>query len=101
MTVYFLTGPKGLPANVKFSVSAKVIRAPRLSTLPLDPEVIEVGLPPAVPSELWQPGHIYSVRFTYRKRPGTERLFGNFVSTRGGAAPSPVGVARSIDLATL
>jgi hypothetical protein len=101
MTLYFLTGPKGIAPNLKFSVSAKVTRAPRLSTLPLDPEVIEVGLPPIVPSALWQPGQIYSVKFTYRHRPGTEQLSGSFVSIRGGAAPSVVGGRRSVELAVL
>jgi 4-amino-4-deoxy-L-arabinose transferase-like glycosyltransferase len=101
MTLYFLTGPKGMAPNVKFSVSAKVTKAPRLSSLPLDPEVIEVGLPPTVPSALWKPGQIYSVKFTYRHRPGTEQLFGSFVPIRNGAAPALVGGGRSVELAVL
>ena len=101
MTLYFLAGPNGLPPNVTFSVSAQVIRAPSLSTLPLDPEVIEVGLPPTVPTKLWRPGHIYSIKFTYRHRPGTERLFGTFVASPGGRAPALIGGARSVELAIL
>jgi hypothetical protein len=63
--------------------------------------VIEVGLPSTVPTALWIPGHIYSAKFTYRHRPGRERLFGSFVSTRGGPAPANVGGAKSVELAVL
>ncbi len=101
MTLYFLTGPKGMPANLKFSASAQVTKRMPLSTLPLDPAVIEVGLPPTIPTELWLPGHIYSVKFTYRHRPGRERLFGNFVSTRGVPGPALLGGAKSVELAVL
>jgi 4-amino-4-deoxy-L-arabinose transferase-like glycosyltransferase len=103
MTLYFLAGPKPMTPGLKFLVSAKVMEAPRLSTLPLDPDVIEVGLPFTVPTELWRPGQIYSVKFTYRKRPGKERFFGNFVTTRGGRAPSIAQPpnAKTVDLATL
>jgi len=101
MTLYFVAPPKPMTPNLKFLVSGKVIEAPRLSTLPLDPEIIEVGLPFTVPTDLWRPGHIYSMKFTYRKRPGKERFFGNFVAARGGRVPAIAGGAKAVDLATL
>ena len=101
MTLYFIASPKAMTPGLKFLVSAKVLAAPRLSTLPLDPEIIEVGQPFTVPSELWRPGHIYSMKFTYRKRPGQERFSGNFVAPRGGRVPAIVGGAKAVDLATL
>lgn len=101
MTLYFLAGPKPMTPNLKFLVSAKVVEAPRLSTLPLDPDIIEVGLPFTVPTELWRPGHVYSVKFTYRKRPGKERFFGSFVPLRGGRAPAILGGAKTVDLVVL
>jgi hypothetical protein len=96
VTLYFRAGPEGTRWGSKFAVYAKVDKAPRLSTLPQDPEVIEIGMPFNVPTELWKPGHIYSTKFTYRKRPGTERLYGSFAP-----GPTLVGKTKFLDLLTL
>jgi 4-amino-4-deoxy-L-arabinose transferase-like glycosyltransferase len=101
VTLYFLAGPSGFKGRSRFSVSSKVERAPRLSTLPKDPETIEIAEPPGIPTDLWKPGQIYSVTFSYRKRPGTERLFGSFAPLDGGRAPAVVGGQRTVDIVTL
>ena len=79
------------------TVDEQVVRAPLLSTLPKDPETIEVAEPPGIPTDLWRPGQIYEVSFSYRKRPGTERMFGHFVALDGGHAPEIVG-AKLVDV---
>ena len=101
LTLYFLAGPHGIAAHAKFAVSAQVIAAPRVSTLPLDPVVIEVDQPPSIPTDLWRPGHIYSIKLTYRKRPGTERFFGKFVSPRGERVPALVGRSQTTEIVVL
>ena len=101
ITLYFLTGPGGIPARAKFLVRAEVVAPPRLSTLPRDPDVIEVDQPPSVPTDLWRPGQIYSIKLTYRKRPGTERFFGQFVSLRGPGAPAVAGPTPTVEITVL
>jgi len=100
VTLYFRAGPGGVKGRNKFAVFSKVVRGPRLSTLPKDPETIELAEPPGIPTDLWRPGQLYEVSFSYRKRPGTERMFGNFAPLDGGRAPELVG-ARTIDIATV
>lgn len=101
ITLYFLTGPHGIAARAKIAVTAQVIAAPRLSTLPLDPTAIEVDQPPPIPTDLWRPGQIYSIKFSYRKRPGTERFSGSFVPLRGGSVPVLVGGRRTFEIVVL
>jgi hypothetical protein len=101
MTLYFLVGPRGIPGAGGFQVYAKVEKRAFLSTLPLDPDVIEVAVPPEVPMDLWRPGNIYSERFTYRKRPGRERFYGAFAPRGAAKVPMIVGGARYVDLLTL
>jgi hypothetical protein len=100
LTVYFLAGPKGTKGGAKFVVYAQVTKRSFLSTLAEDHDRIEVDMPFAVPTELWRPGHVYSMKFTYRHRPGTERLFGTFVSLDGRPAPARAG-GGFVDLVTL
>jgi 4-amino-4-deoxy-L-arabinose transferase-like glycosyltransferase len=100
VTLYFRAGPGGVKGRNKFVVFSKVVRAPILSTLPKDPEAIEVAEPPGIPTDLWRPGQIYEVSFTYRKRPGRERLYGSFASLDGGRAPEIVG-ARTVEIAKI
>jgi Dolichyl-phosphate-mannose-protein mannosyltransferase len=101
LSLYFVAGPHGVATRAKFAVSAQVIAPPRVSTLPLDPVIIEVDQPPVIPTDLWQPGRIYSIKLTYRKRPGTERFFGTFVSLRGDRAPALVGGQRTTNIVVL
>jgi hypothetical protein len=101
LSLYFLVGPRGLQGAAGFEVYAKVEKRAFLSTLPLDPTVITIAVPPEVPMDLWRPGHIYSERFTYRKRPGTERFYGAFASRTFAKVPTIVGGARFVDLLTL
>jgi hypothetical protein len=100
LDIYFLTGskPRG---RLRFAVHAKVDKPPRWSTLAWDKDVIDVDQRPVVPTDLWQPGHIYVVRAPYRKRPGTERFYGAFASIDGTRAPVRVGRVGPLDLATV
>jgi hypothetical protein len=101
ITLFFLTGRGGFKGRARFKVSAKVEKAPGLSTLPADPEIIEVDQPPPVPTDLWRPGHIYSVTFSYRKRPGRERFSGAFASLDGTRVPARTGDLRPVDIVVL
>jgi hypothetical protein len=101
LSLYFLVGPRGLQGACGFEVYAKVEKRAFLSTLPLDPTVITLALSPEVPMDMWRPGNIYSERFTYRKRPGTERFYGGFGSRTASKIPTVVGAGRFVDLLTL
>ena len=101
LSLYFVAGPHGLPGAARFEVWATIKKRAFLSTLPLDPAIIEVAVPPEVPMDLWRPGHIYSERFAYRHRPGTEIFYGAFVSRGAAKAPSVVGAGRYVELLTL
>ena len=92
-------------ARADFRVRAKVVRAPRFSTLPLDPTENDISYPPPIPTDLWRRGQLYAIKVVYRKRPGTEELTGAFVSLDGRPAPiavsMPAGRARAITLIRL
>jgi hypothetical protein len=95
ITLYFVAGT--FPSMVKFAVRSRVVKAPFLSTLPVDPAELDVAQHPTWPTNLWKPGHIYSIPFAYRKRPGTERLLGSFfpAPTRTDArGPVEIAVVR-------
>jgi hypothetical protein len=72
--LYFVAGK--FDNDAKYVVDAKVTTAPVLSTLPVDPATLDLARGPVVPTSLWRPGHLYAIRFTYRRRPGTELLTG-------------------------
>jgi hypothetical protein len=78
ITLFFVAGT--FKADALFSVHAKVISPPRLSTLPMDPADLEIATPPLPQTSLWKPGHIYTVEVVWRKRPGLERLTGSWAS---------------------
>jgi hypothetical protein len=77
ITLYFVSG--AFRSDTKFTVRAKVVTPPTLSTLPMDPAELDLTLPPQWPTSLWRPGQIYSIRLVYRRRPGHERLQGSWV----------------------
>jgi hypothetical protein len=72
LTLFFVAGH--FDTDSHFKVHAKVLRPPRLSTLPADPADLEIANAPIWPTTLWRKGHIYSFQIVYRKRPGTEAL---------------------------
>ena len=72
LTLYFVAGKFDVDGH--FKVHAKVLRPPRLSTLPADPADLELASGPIWPTTLWRKGHIYRFEIIYRKRPGTEVL---------------------------
>jgi 4-amino-4-deoxy-L-arabinose transferase-like glycosyltransferase len=72
LTLFFVAGK--FDADSHFKVHAKVLRPPRLSTLPADPADLELASGPIWPTTLWRKGHIYRFDVVYRKRPGTEVL---------------------------
>ena len=77
LTMFFLAGR--FPGDARFSVHARVLSPPRFSTLPADPDDLEIAGPPGWPTSWWRPGEIYSLEAVYRKRPGTEVLTGSWV----------------------
>ena len=89
LTLFFVAGH--FDADSHFKVHAKVLRPPRLSTLPADPADLEIAGAPIWPTTLWRRGHIYRFEIVYRKRPGTEALTGAWSPgprrVEGGLAP--------------
>jgi 4-amino-4-deoxy-L-arabinose transferase-like glycosyltransferase len=77
LTLFFRAG--AFKTDSRFAVRASVIAPPRFSTLPRDPAELDLSMAPAWPTSLWRPGHIYSVKVVYRRRPGQERLVGAWV----------------------
>ena len=76
ITLTFVSGK--FDQDAKYVVNARVFAPPRLSTLPVDPAVLDLARNPTVPTSLWREGHLYPVRFTYRRRPGSEQLTGTW-----------------------
>ena len=74
LTLLFVAGK--FDTDSGFKVHAKVVRPPRLSTLPADPADLELTNGPIWPTTMWRKGHIYRFEVVYRKRPGTEVLSG-------------------------
>jgi hypothetical protein len=83
----------------QYNVDAQVLHEARFSTLAYDPAPMQIASPPAPPTELWRPGHIYSIRVPYRKRPGTERYTGRFITIGPSPAPTRVGGPPDVQLA--
>lgn len=76
ITLTFVSGK--FDQDAKYVVNARVFVPPRLSTLPVDPAVLDLARNPTVPTSLWREGHLYPIRFTYRRRPGSEQLTGTW-----------------------
>jgi hypothetical protein len=81
LTMFFVAGT--MPGDARFSVHAKVVAPPRFSTLPADPNDLEIAGGPTWPTSLWRRGEIYSLQAVYRKRPGTEVLTGSWTPGPG------------------
>ena len=93
MTLFFAAG--AMDSDNKFSVQAKVVAPPRLSTLPVDPADLEIAGAPIWPTSLWKRGHIYSHEAVYRKRPGTEVLSGAWSpGPKRVDGPTPMEIVR-------
>ncbi len=93
LTMFFLAG--SFPGDARFSVHARVIAPPGFSTLPADPNDLEIAGPPEWPTSWWRPGEIYSFKAVYRKRPGTEVLTGSWIpGPRCLTAGGPVELLR-------
>lgn len=89
LTPYFLQGTGG--ACQKVIIRAAVTKRRFLSTLPVDPDVLDIAPLPPVPCEMWRAGLIYSVPTVYRHRAGHE-AFQLLLGAYGPApAPAPVG----------
>src|SRR5262249_6413520 len=84
LTLYFRTNA-ALPTDTEFQVVSRVVAPPRLSLVPADELVWDVGMPFALPTSLWRPGFVYSVITEILRRPGRERYDGTF---RGPVAPT-------------
>jgi hypothetical protein len=83
----------------KFAVTGEVLHEARFSTLAYDSVPMQIATPPAPPTELWKQGHLYSIVVPYRKRPGTERYTGRFVTISPSPAPTRVGGPPDVQLA--
>jgi hypothetical protein len=95
ITLYFVAGKFDQDAH--YAVNARVTAPPRFpSTLPVDPQVLDLARSPAVATSFWRPGGIYAVRFVYRRRPGREVLSGSWVPgpPRTDGDTKPVEIAR-------
>ncbi len=92
LTMFFVAGT--FPGDARFAVHAKVVAPPRFSTLPADPNDLEIAGAPTWPTSLWRRGEIYSLQAVYRKRPGTEVLTGRWVPGPRARGPSPVELLR-------
>jgi hypothetical protein len=84
--------------DVKYVVDAKVVAPPFLSTLPVDPATLDLARGPVVPTSLWREGDLQAIRFTYRRRPGTELLTGAWSA---GIPRTDDGQGKPIEIAKL
>ena len=99
LTLFFKSG--AFSGRDKFSVTGRVQKRAWLSTLALDDAPIEIAQPPAPPTEVWRPGHVYALNVPYNKRPGTERYTGRFVSMDRTAAPARADAGGDVLLLTV
>jgi hypothetical protein len=91
ITLYFVAG--SFAADAHFVVRAKVVAPPRLSTLPADPDELELQGGALWPATLWREGEIHTARFVYRRRPGRERFTGAWAGApRRADATGPVEI---------
>ena len=94
LTLFFVGGT--FATDTRFSVQARVFAGRRLSTLPIDPALLDLATPPVWPTSLWRKGQIYALKIVYRKRPGRERLTGGW----GPGGPRRVDAVEPVTLAT-
>ena len=99
LTLFFKAGT--FTNRAKFSVTGRVTKRARLSTLALDDGAIEVAPFPAPSTDVWRAGHVYAIKIEYSKRPGVERYTGRFVTTDHVPAPTRVGATGEVDLLTV
>jgi hypothetical protein len=93
LTSFFVAGT--FPGDARFSVRARVVSPPRLSTLPADPSELEIAGSPEWPTSWWRRGEIYALQAVYRKRPGTEVLTGSWIpGPRCVTAHGPIELLR-------
>ena len=83
LTVYFTTSAQ-LPTDVEYKITSHVEAPPAYSLVPMDKLPWDVGMPFAMPTQLWRPGFIYASVTELVRRPGRERYDGTF---RGTMAP--------------
>jgi Dolichyl-phosphate-mannose-protein mannosyltransferase len=62
------------PPGATLTVRSRVLAKAPLSLTMADPTTREVGLPLAIPPELWRAGLLYSDKIPIRKRPGLEEF---------------------------
>jgi hypothetical protein len=100
LALYFrAAGPMASDSN--FRIDGTVEAKPSLSLVPADSVVRELGEPFALPARTWKRGYVYSVTSELRKRPGTERFTGYFVTDGKSMPPRPVNGTPSIALLVL
>jgi hypothetical protein len=92
-TLYFVAG--AFKSDTRFSVRAKVIAPPRLSTLPVDPADLELQTGPVAPTSLWTEGALYTQDVVVHHRPGKERITGTWLGLRRTDGPEPLELASS------
>ena len=89
LELYFLAGGPH-DADIQAKISSEMLAAPKLSLIPRDDKVKEVGMPFVIPPKLWKPGYVYVDRTEIAPRPGAEVLTLQFVGPAGAATPAPV-----------
>ncbi len=97
LTLYFkAAGPSQSP--MEFEIRSEVEKKKTWSWVPADDTVRVVGMPFSIPTSFWKAGYIYTSVTEIRKRPGTERYYGYFHTTRGTTPPLPDkgGVRRTL-----
>lgn len=97
LTLYFRTSAT-LPTDTEFELVSRVLAPPRLSLVPADELVWDVGMPFAIPTSLWRPGFVYSAITEILRRPGSERYDGAF---GGPVAPGEIDGRNADPLLTL
>ncbi len=98
--LYFSSGGP-TPGAAMFTVHATVRKKARFSSIPADPNVMDLAYPPSIPTRLWKQGFIYRLDVELKHRIGEEVLSGAWASLDGRAAPAPLHGPEQVDLAVL
>jgi len=99
LTLYFLaSGAADL--EYQFLMESVLEDKQRLSLVPMDEKVQELGRTFAMSPKLWKKGFIYADRNEIRHRPGREQFFG-FFDIHEGHAPKPLGGGDEVALIKL
>src|SRR5262249_27721801 len=83
--VLVFQAPGPTPDDREFLVRSRLVRGPRLSLVPWDPDEYVLGMPFAIPSNLWKKGYLYATVAEIRRRPGIAVVHGQWKSTPGPA----------------